>query len=852
MKHSLAQHLFSYTARAAVLSLAALFVGYALISPAVSHAAVPGSLGAPTWTATNPAVHGGGHTVANGNYLYSGATNFISGPFGGTWYIEKRNKTGVLDWSINESLPSALPCWGGGTSNNECNILTDIAVGNNFVYVVGMRYVYPRTDGAGYEMLRVEKRSKSTGQLLAAVDYGPPYGSHFYNAAAYSVAVGTNNLYVGGGQNAIGSFGPASVVVLKINKVNFLYTAHVLPTSGGTTGAIPVYISLDGNNIYLASENGSFTTTLVQGWKKDFSSQILTQSISAPPGSSYSEPTAILAFGNLLYIGWLYAPPGGSGTGPFWVLSILDKNTGTTIATRNSGGAYGSISGISTNGSNIYVSYNFFVTTGLFTSSSNGYRIEAYPVNGTAPSWSQNYLTPSISIGPPAVDATNAFVPGSEEPLGSPIQFYLQDLPIIPSASPPTPSINFAPSPPPSGKINWSCNGNGSNITSVTIVDPSGATAYSSSPNLPFVSGSYTPTTSGTYTLTCTSPGGPATAPVTVPALSLPDLTAGGITPTNATVGTPITLQATITNQGAASTGAPFTDLFQSATQITPSLVGVTGIGTAPSPTLAAGQSQPATLSHTFSSAGAIYVRACADSTDLIPESNENNNCGAWTPVTVSAAVPVVAGVCATTHYQCTTPSSSTNHGSGVSAWTWSCPGTGGGSTASCFQPKPTAGICGVTHYSCIAGTSINDTASGSGWTWSCQGVGGGSTSSCSEAPTITSGTLTAIPIMVPRGIAINATFNWSLSGAGVTSIGSNVCQIWQQEGSTNTVVDPAGFSGGSGGFTLPTLTGSITTPITLNHQALYNIECSVSGGSSTSVSGANTLINLIPQYSGF
>ncbi|HQU08130.1 MAG: hypothetical protein B7X04_04215 [Parcubacteria group bacterium 21-54-25] len=114
--------------------------------------------------------------------------------------------------------------------------------------------------------------------------------------------------------------------------------------------------------------------------------------------------------------------------------------------------------------------------------------------------------------------------------------------------------------------------------------------------------------------------------------------------------------------------------------------------------------------------------------------------------------------------------------------------------------------------------------------------------------PTITSGTLTAIPIMVPRGTAINATFNWSLSG--VTSLtSSDACTIQQQEGSTISTIGTT-LTGTSASVSIP-ITGSITTPITLNHQALYNIECG-HGHSSVTIPGANTLINLIPQYSGF
>ena len=126
-----------------------------------------------------------------------------------------------------------------------------------------------------------------------------------------------------------------------------------------------------------------------------------------------------------------------------------------------------------------------------------------------------------------------------------------------------------------------------------------------------------------------------------VSVLSSSDLTAGAIIPTTATVGTAVTLSATISNIGAASTGLGFTNLFQRATDA--SGAGATDIGTHSGGAVAAGGTQSATLSYTFPSVATWYVRACADknsagSSGVITESNENNNCGAWTAVIVSAA----------------------------------------------------------------------------------------------------------------------------------------------------------------------------------------------------------------------
>src|SRR6185437_6096889 len=86
-------------------------------------------------------------------------------------------------------------------------------------------------------------------------------------------------------------------------------------------------------------------------------------------------------------------------------------------------------------------------------------------------------------------------------------------------------------------------------------------------------------------------------------------------------------------------TGAGFTDRFQWATD---SLgTGATNMGTYSSAALAAGANNTASVSYTFASAGTFYARACADQnssgTGSITESNEANNCSAWTAVTVSA-----------------------------------------------------------------------------------------------------------------------------------------------------------------------------------------------------------------------
>ncbi|MEO6536344.1 MAG: CARDB domain-containing protein, partial [Candidatus Paceibacterota bacterium] len=140
--------------------------------------------------------------------------------------------------------------------------------------------------------------------------------------------------------------------------------------------------------------------------------------------------------------------------------------------------------------------------------------------------------------------------------------------------------------------------------------------------------------------------GGPSFCRVTITAGS-PDLSAGSVIPSSATAGTAVTLSSTITNGPSAATGAAFTDLFQIANDS--SGTGTTDIGTYANSALAANGSNSATLSYTFSSVGTSYVRACADKSSganagVIAESNESNNCGAWTAITV-AGTPDLTGV---------------------------------------------------------------------------------------------------------------------------------------------------------------------------------------------------------------
>ncbi len=144
-----------------------------------------------------------------------------------------------------------------------------------------------------------------------------------------------------------------------------------------------------------------------------------------------------------------------------------------------------------------------------------------------------------------------------------------------------------------------------------------------------------TPSTSTTYTLTCTGTGtATGTSVVTV---NLPDLAAGLVSPTSATVNVAVTINSTVTNSGLGPTnpsGGNFNNIIQVSGG---SIYAANTIGN-----LTSGTSGTASASVTFGSTGTFQVRACADNNSSfvgsVNESNEGNNCSAYQTVTVTAA----------------------------------------------------------------------------------------------------------------------------------------------------------------------------------------------------------------------
>lgn len=118
------------------------------------------------------------------------------------------------------------------------------------------------------------------------------------------------------------------------------------------------------------------------------------------------------------------------------------------------------------------------------------------------------------------------------------------------------------------------------------------------------------------------------------------DLTAGTVAPSTAIAGVPTSLSATISNTGTLGTGTSFTSLFQFDNDIDHT-TSVFASQNSPTPAISAGSTANTSASYAFPNTGTWYVRACADNdtafVSTITETNEGNNCGAWTPVTVVA-----------------------------------------------------------------------------------------------------------------------------------------------------------------------------------------------------------------------
>ena len=99
---------------------------------------------------------------------------------------------------------------------------------------------------------------------------------------------------------------------------------------------------------------------------------------------------------------------------------------------------------------------------------------------------------------------------------------------------------------------------------------------------------------------------------------------------------------------------------------------------------------------------------------------------------------------------------------SGSGPFTWSCNGSGGGTNASCSAPLRVNGVCGASNNNCNAGT-LNDIAdTGTHYQWVCNGINGGTNSAtCSQI-------IPAVPV--------NGTCGASHLGTFASPPSSNLC----------------------------------------------------------------------------
>jgi hypothetical protein len=311
----------------------------------------------------------------------------------------------------------------------------------------------------------------------------------------------------------------------------------------------------------------------------------------------------------------------------------------------------------------------------------------------------------------------------------------------------------------------------------------------------------------------------------------LPDVTAGTVSPTTATVGSPVTFSSTVSDPG---TGAA--PSFPSIIEIG----GSSNVHATNSVHLDAGGTATisASASYTFASVGTYQVRACANMNasmvNIISESNYSNNCGSWASVIVSAATTPPGGG-SNAAVSCAPSSATTATGDSVTwtpqssgftgtvSYTWS--GSGGSpSSGSGSSYTNSYAVAGNYSPTVTAKDSKGDSASAS-----CVPViitgSGGPGGACKVA---TSPYIKATPNLVNPTTNTGVTLSWSAVGVakGTSCVitGPSLTPISTPAAGSSCVIATS---------TAPT--GAITT------QSVYTINC---GGPT-----ATAVVNVIPAY---
>ena len=207
--------------------------------------------------------------------------------------------------------------------------------------------------------------------------------------------------------------------------------------------------------------------------------------------------------------------------------------------------------------------------------------------------------------------------------------------------------------------------------------------------------------------------------------------------------------------------------------------------------------------------------------------------------VTVTVAPAPVNGSCSALHYNCAA-GTSTNNVNGVSAYTWSCAGTSGGTTASCSETKPATVSLTPSPATINAGQSTTLTWSSTNavsCTWANGQIAGPSgTLSVSPAATTSYGitcgtatTYTTVTVLNPKIHSFTATP--SRVHSGDTSV-----IAWSTSQANNCVVSGPGLS---------VTSNNGSQPVTITSKSTYTITCDA-------IPSQTATVNVVPAYQQF
>ncbi len=220
------------------------------------------------------------------------------------------------------------------------------------------------------------------------------------------------------------------------------------------------------------------------------------------------------------------------------------------------------------------------------------------------------------------------------------------------------------------------------------------------------------------------------------------------------------------------------------------------------------GASTPLSGSYTFTTPGTYYVRTCANmntsGATVITESDSDNNCNNWSPLTVTSPPPACSTLTATP---------STIDTGGTVHLTWLCQ-----NVSSCAAISNTDGFTTNGHTS-----------------------GSGSAVPSTPNDALTYGmTCDGTNFYFPPVAVVTPTVNISANPARVRQSGATTTVSWN---SSN--VDPSSCSVKQNGATLSSGLNNGSTIATINSQTTFSISCSASGPTVTS----SAAVNIAPGF---